>query len=133
MLKSVRKQVWDQEDLNTMKTFTKIAAQGDFIIFKIDEIPANVENLEAENGQYVIAHSETGHNHVMTMERVQAFKPKNVEDRDLYELFLSVEQPTEINHLRSFDTHETLLVPPGNYQVRRQREYVPEGYRRAAD
>ena len=116
-----------------MKTFTKIAAQGDFIIFKIDEIPANVENLEAENGQYVIAHSETGHNHVMTMERVQAFKPKNVEDRDLYELFLSVEQPTEINHLRSFDTHETLLVPPGNYQVRRQREYVPEGYRRAAD
>ena len=116
-----------------MKTFTKIAAQGDFIIFKIDEIPANVENLEAENGQYVIAHSETGHNHVMTMERVQAFKPENVEDRDLYELFLSVEQPTEINHLRSFDTHETLLVPPGNYQVRRQREYVPEGYRRAAD
>jgi hypothetical protein len=116
-----------------MKTFTKMAAQGDFIIIRIDDIPANVEKLEAENGQYVIAHSETGHNHVMTMERVQAFKPKNVEDRDLYELFLSVEQPTEINHLRSFDTHETLLVPPGNYQVRRQREYVPEGYRRAAD
>jgi hypothetical protein len=116
-----------------MKTFTKMAAQGDFIIIRIDDIPANVEKLEAENGQYVIAHSETGHNHVMTMERVQAFKPKNVEDRDLYELFLSVEQPTEINHLRSFDTHETLLVPPGSYQVRRQREYVPEGYRRAAD
>lgn len=116
-----------------MKTFTKMAAQGDFIIIRIDDISANVEKLEAENGQYVIAHSETGHNHVMTMERVQAFKPKNVEDRDLYELFLSVEQPTEINHLRSFDTHETLLVPPGNYQVRRQREYVPEGYRRAAD
>jgi len=116
-----------------MKTFTKMAAQGDFIIIRIDDIPADVEKLEAENGQYVIAHSETGHNHVMTMERVQAFKPKNVEDRDLYELFLSVEQPTEINHLRSFDTHETLLVPPGNYQVRRQREYVPEGYRRAAD
>lgn len=116
-----------------MKTFTKMAAQGDFIIIRIDDIPADVEKLEAENGQYVIAHSETGHNHVMTMERVQAFKPKNVEDRDLYELFLSVEQPTEVNHLRSFDTHETLLVPPGNYQVRRQREYVPEGYRRAAD
>lgn len=116
-----------------MKTFTKMAAQGDFIIIRIDDIPADVEKLEAENGQYVIAHSKTGHNHVMTMERVQAFKPKNVEDRDLYELFLYVEQPTEINHLRSFDTHETLLVPPGNYQVRRQREYVPEGYRRAAD
>jgi len=117
-----------------MKTFTKMAAQGDFIIIRIDSIPSDVEKLEADkNGHYVIAHSETGHNHVMTMERVQAFKPKNVEDRDLYELFLSVEQPTEINHLRSFDTHETLLVPAGNYRVRRQREYVPEGYRRAAD
>ena len=29
-----------------MKTFTKIAAQGDFIIFKIDEIPTDVETFE---------------------------------------------------------------------------------------
>jgi hypothetical protein len=25
------------------------------------------------------------------------------------------------------------MVPPGNYEVRRQREYTPEGFRRAAD
>ena len=116
-----------------MKTFNKMAAQGDFIIIRIDEIPGDVEKLEAENGQYVIAHSETGHNHVMVMDRVEAYRPKNTQDNDLYDLFLIVKDPAEIQHLRSFDTHEALLVPPGNYHIRRQREYVPEGFRRAAD
>lgn len=116
-----------------MKTFTKMAAQGDFIIMRINEIPSNVERVEPENGVYVVAHSETGHNHVMEMERVTAFKPEGVKEVDLYQLFLNVEAPTEINHLRSFDTHETLLVPPGKYEIRRQREYVAEGFRRAQD
>ena len=34
-----------------MKTFTKIAAQGDFIMCKIDEIPADVETFKGENGK----------------------------------------------------------------------------------
>jgi hypothetical protein len=116
-----------------MKTFNKMAAQGDFLIIRIDEIPANVEDFKAEGNHYVIAHSETGHNHVMERTNVTAYKPKGVAERDLYQLFLNVSAPTEINHLRSFDTHETILVPAGKYMVRRQREYTPEGYRRAAD
>ncbi len=116
-----------------MKTFTRMAAQGDFIIMRINDIPTNVERIEPENGVYVVAHSETGHNHVMEMDRVEAFKPAGVKEVDLYQMFLNVEAPTEINHLRSFDTHETLLVPPGKYEIRRQREYVAEGFRRAQD
>lgn len=116
-----------------MRTFTKMAAQGDFIIMRINDIPANVERIEPENGVYVVAHSETGHNHVMEMDRVEAFKPAGVKEVDLYQMFLNVEASTEINHLRSFDTHETLLVPPGKYEIRRQREYVAEGFRRAQD
>lgn len=116
-----------------MKTFTRMAAQGDFLIIKIDKIPSDVENMKTENGVYVVAHSETGHNHVMERTNVEAFIPKNTKEDDLYELFLSVKAPSEINHLRSHDTHETLLVPPGNYIVKRQREYTPEGFRKAAD
>ena len=116
-----------------MKTFTKMAAQGDFVIIRIDKIPNDVVEFVAEGNHYVVAHSETGHNHVMERTNVKAFKQGVTNDRDLYALFLSVEAPTEINHLRSFDTHETLLVPPGNYMVRRQREYVAEGFRKAAD
>lgn len=116
-----------------MRTFTKMAAQGDFIIMRINDIPTDVERIEPENGVYVVAHSETGHNHVMEMDRIEAFKPAGVKEVDLYQMFLNVEAPTEINHLRSFDTHETLLVPPGKYEIRRQREYVAEGFRRAQD
>jgi hypothetical protein len=116
-----------------MKTFTKMAAQGDFIILRIADIPSNVEPIAPDQGKIVVAHSETGHNHVMEAERVTAFKEAGTKDVDLYKMFLNVEAPTEINHLRSFDTHETLLVPPGKYEIRRQREYVAEGFRRAQD
>jgi hypothetical protein len=116
-----------------MKTFKNIAAQGDFMIIRVNSIPANVVPMKDENGVYVIAHSETGHNHVMERTNVEAFVPTNVKEVDLYELFLNVKEPTEINHLRSFDTHETLVVTPGQYIIKRQREYTPEGFRKAAD
>jgi len=119
-----------------MKTFTRMAAQGDFIIFSINEMPKNVERIDAKNGRITVAHSETGHDHVAVLERpdsVQAFKETGTKDVDLYKMFLLVKDPTPIEHLRSFDTHETLLVPPGNYEIRRQREYTPEGFRRAQD
>ena len=117
-----------------MKTFKNMAAQGDFIILRITSLPENIEPFtEIDDGKYVIAHSETGHNHVMVMDRVKAYKPSGVESKDIFELYLSVEDPTTIEHLRSFDTHEALQVPAGNYVVKRQREYVPEGFRKAAD
>jgi len=38
-----------------------------------------------------------------------------------------------IEHHRLFDTHEAMEIKPGIYEIHRQREYTPEGYRRAAD
>lgn len=116
-----------------MRTFEKMAAQGDFIIIRIDQIPNDCEPMKSDGNMFIIAHSETGHNHVMDRDHVEAYVPKNTNDRDLYELFLNVKEPTEINHLRSFDTHETLLVPPGQFVIKRQREYTPEGFRKAQD
>jgi hypothetical protein len=117
-----------------MKTFTRMAAQGDSMLIRIDNFPENLERIEPnEHNQIVVAHSETGHHHVLLADRVIAYKPAGVKEVDLYEMFLSVEAPTELNHLRAFDTHETLLVPPGKYTVRRQREYIPEGFRKAQD
>ena len=112
------------------KTFENMAAQGDFIISRIDGLPDDVKSVLPENGEFVIAHSETGHDHVMEATGVKAFVPKKP---DIYQMFLQVDEPTEIKHLRSFDTHEPILVAPGNYEIKRQREYTPEGFRRAAD
>ena len=49
------------------------------------------------------------------------------------ECLLVVDKPSILEHLRSFDTHEPILFEKGAYQVRRQREYIPEGFRRVED
>jgi len=116
-----------------MRTFTKYAAQGDFLIMKIDEIPSGLEPVVPENGVYVVAHSETGHNHVMERQGVDAYKKADTADVDFYEMFMVVKEESQIDHLRSYDTHEALRVDPGNYVIKRQREHTAEGFRRAAD
>ncbi len=112
-----------------MKTFERQAAQGDLLITKIDAIPDGLQKVVAEGGHYVVAHSETGHNHVIQQEGVDVFSAAN----DPFVLYLVVDTVSEITHLRGFDTHEALRVNPGIYRINRQREYIPEGFRKAAD
>jgi hypothetical protein len=119
-----------------MRMVNRMAAQGDFIIMKIEKLPEGLVPVEPVNGQHIVAHSETGHNHVMVAERpdtIALYKDPNVKEQDLYTLFAVVKEGAQIDHLRSFDTHESLGLPAGNYEIRRQREYTPEGFRRAAD
>lgn len=116
-----------------MATFKNMAAQGDFIIMRVEDFPKEIEKVNPTEGKFTVAHSETGHNHVMDAEHTEVFQPRGVAEQDLFELFLDVKAPTDIVHLRSYDTHETLQVPAGKYRIRRQREHTPEGFRRAAD
>ena len=77
----------------------------------------------------IVAHSETGHHHIVAESAAQML----IDETNAFIAYLAVAEPTELRHLRPFDTHEPLLLEPGNYEVRRQREYVPEGWRRAQD
>lgn len=117
-----------------MKTFNNMAAQGDLLIRRIAEIPAGLTEAKAEKGVFVVAHSETGHNHVIK-ERPNV---KWFASNDPMVSYLQVVEATDatetlLEHLRTFDTHETICIPPGNYEIRRQREYTPEGWRRVED
>lgn len=121
-----------------MKTFDKIAAQGDVLFRRIDKLPDGLVPAGPTNGHLVVTHSETGHNHVMLLDR-----PTSAGDPPAVEMFnhkdnallswLKVNRPTALEHQRPYDTHETLLFAPGIYEVRRQREYTPEGFRRVED
>ena len=114
-----------------MKTFTNQFAQGDCFGRRIDAIPADAHPVSAENGTYVLAHSETGHNHVID-ERPEVKLYQDASDPlKAYLEVLSINVMLE--HKRAHDTHEAISIPPGNYEIRRQREYMPEGFRRAAD
>lgn len=115
-----------------MKTVTnRPVAQGDILIIPIKAIPKTAKAAVAENGHFIIAHSETGHHHVIEKSRAEVYEAAD----DAFVAYIrALGDGAEIEHKRPFDTHETIALSPNqSYEVRRQREYVPEGFRKAAD
>lgn len=111
-----------------MKSFKNCAAQGDIYFKKLDAIPekAQVKNLEKE---IVLSHSETGHNHSIDLTKNEVVFYTNPDNAQ--SVYIEVKSDyADVVHHRSFDTHETVRVARGCYEVRRQREATPEGYAR---
>lgn len=117
-----------------MKTFQKVCAQGDVLIRKVNAIPTNVAPVHPVDGAVIVTHSETGHHHVMVLDRADdpAVEMFSSTDNPLL-AWIKVNRPTALDHKRPHDTHESILFEPGIYEVRRQREYTPEGWRQVAD
>jgi hypothetical protein len=112
-----------------------IGAQGEVTILKIDAIPENMQTKPAERdaqGRFIIAHSESGHHHVVTggevMERVS-----DVPDgmQQFYAIFKNAERLVQ----DAPTPHEGYLLEPGFYCFKIAREYDPfaEQARRVAD
>lgn len=117
-----------------MKTFTKCAAQGDLLIRRVDALPADVKPIIAEHGKYIVAHSETGHHHIIAERpNVTLYTTGDPMVSYLQVVEAADEAETLLEHLRNFDTHETISIPTGTFEIRRQREYTPEGWRRVED
>ena len=119
-----------------MKTFETQAAQGDLLILKIDKLPAGLVE-EPQKAEFVVQHSETGHNHVVfngsgiakDNSRVRMF----VDGKDPLTCYLQVEGETCVEHQRSYDKHDSLKLLTGNYMIKRQQEFTPEGWRAVID
>ena len=117
-----------------MLTFKNQAAQGDLFIRRINSLPSGLKPMATENGAFIVAHSETGHHHVIeARSNVTVYNTDDPLVSYLQVIEATEETETLIEHLRNFDTHESIKVAPGNYEIRRQREYSPEGWRRVAD
>lgn len=104
------------------------SAQGDLNIFSCDVIPSGLkEKAPEQDGNHILAHSETGHHHVIDGSSARVL------EQDEFVSYLDIKKESNVVHLRSFDTHKTIVLPVGKYRITRQREYTPEGFRRAAD
>jgi hypothetical protein len=117
-----------------MNKFTNQAAQGDLLLRRVASIPASAQPAQPEDGNYIVAHSETGHHHVI--DAAPNVTVYTTEDPLL--AYLRVIESTEqvetlLRHLRQHHTHGPIVIGPGKYELRRQREYTPEGWRRVAD
>lgn len=113
-----------------MKTVTnRPSFQGDLMIRRVEAIPATARKAEAAAGRHILAHSETGHHHVIDAEIADRF----IDETNAFIAWLQVTDPGIVEHLRNYDTHEPLFLEPGIHEVRQQREYVAKGFRRVAD
>lgn len=116
-----------------MRTFKNFAAQGEAFIRRVSSTPDGTMEIKAENGSHIIAHSETGHHHVMDSEHVTVLERTKDVPEGMKILHLIVKEPTALEHLRPNDTHEPIMFDKGEYEIRLQREYTPEGLRRVMD
>jgi hypothetical protein len=108
----------------------RLGAQGDCLFRRIEALPAGVQEVE-RTGPLVVAHSETGHHHQVEDMATRHFEHAT---RDPMICFLQVTgEGAEVVHKRPFDTHATIMLAPGFWEVRRQEEYTPAGWRRVED
>ncbi len=110
----------------------KAIPQGDVYLIPITAVPNEALGapIAAENGRFIVTHSETGHHHVV-LERptVRMFSAM-----DVFRDFLLVEgEPATLEHLRDHHTHAPQTIPEGAWLIQRQRQPSPEGWQRAAD
>lgn len=111
---------------------TRMAAQGDVLFRRVEKVPEGFA-AQPEAKRVVVAHSETGHNHSIDVAGVRHFVGK---DPLVSYLQLVDVASADVVHHRPHDTHETLRLMGGIgaiFEVRRQREYTPEGWRRVED
>lgn len=110
---------------NERKT-TMLYRQGDVLVQKVNTIPDGLTPVPLDNGRVILAYGEvTGHAHAVIGDtEFLAADLAELEDR-----FLRVEAEATIVH----EEHDAITLPPGNYQVIRQREYAPEEIRTVAD
>jgi len=101
--------------------------QGDLMLIPVDAIPEGVEEVKAEGENYVVAHSETGHHHVVSARVAKLYMAGAMV------MYLRAKEVVDVRHLRPVDKHETLRLPPGDWKLLRQREGTPEGWRRVED
>lgn len=109
-----------------MKTITFMGAQGDVLFRRVEVLPSGVTKQTREGRAIVVAHSETGHHHVVETARVELYAG----DDPLVSYLRLDGEFADVEHLRPFDTHEILRLLGRSdgetiFEVRRQREYKP--------
>lgn len=114
------------------------AYQGDVQFRRVDMVPAGVSEVPRERGLLIVTHSETGHHHAIADAGPSLWTVPG--DAMTSYLRIPAGVPSvDVVHHRPWDTHQTLRLLADEsqgetvYEIRRQREWTPEGWRRVED
>ncbi len=105
--------------------------QGDILLIPVGSIPAEARKQRRQRGRLILAEGEaTGHAHAVVDRGADLYELISEADvAEMRQRFLDVATEVALVH----DEHATIAVPPGRYEVRRQREYSPEAIRQVSD
>lgn len=97
--------------------------QGDVLLKAVDAIPEDAVAQQTQNGVIVLAFGEaTGHAHVVDSALATMYK---LGQKD----YIKARAGACLRH----EEHSALSLEPGSYEVIRQREYEPAGWRGVSD
>lgn len=103
--------------------------QGDVLLIPVSEIPSQAKAIESRGGRVVLAEGEsTGHAHTVETGVATLYSTAESADR-----WLRVHQQAGSVALLTHQEHTPITLPPGDYAVRRQREYSPAEIRHVVD
>lgn len=106
-------------------------AQGDILATRIDSIPKNAVEKKCDK-QIVLSNSETGHVHAIDTKLHDVTFYTNSENPMVAYLEVKSES-ADIVHHRHYDTHGTVALAKGCWEIRRQREMTPNGWQQVVD
>jgi hypothetical protein len=110
-----------------VKTFKDTAAQGEITIRRIGDGLTSAKlagkPLRLERGMLIIGHSETQHDHVLEHTRGATVTVLDDAPAGMKILHMILTEANTLEHLREFDTHESIMLEPGAYEIRIAREF----------
>ncbi len=96
-----------------------IVRHGEVILKPISKIPSEAKLVKTTN-KYIVAHSETGHHHVLEATDLSKFKVFSWNG----ETYLEVSAMTDLLHEKSGkDVHKTHKIIPATYKVIIKKSY----------
>lgn len=96
---------------------TVMFRQGDLLLVRVDEAPEG-RRVKPLRGRLILAEGEvTGHHHSVAVQDAELIEVAGVP-----KVFLRIFQTTTLDH----QEHSPVILPPGDYRIVRQREYVPQ-------
>lgn len=98
----------------TMKAYR----QGEVLLLQTNKTPKGKVEKKIK---YIVAHSETGHHHVLEAPKGTSFDVVT-EGENTY---LVLETPMNLVHQKTQDRHNDIVVSPGAYIVKGKTEYLP--------
>lgn len=89
---------------------------GENFMRRVEKLPGG-ETTKVK--MYIVGHSESGHNHVLTSPKEMEVLTFNGHE------YVLIDETAELIHQKTFDIHETIAVEPGIYEITHKIEYDP--------